>query len=81
MALAPAGSLACAPLAAAHAPVADTVFAARSSLVRSTAVVAAAASLGTQAAAGPLPGARTPEVASPWQAPSSPAPSQAPPAA
>ena len=82
MALAPAGSLACAPLAAGHSPlpVACEFIASLGRSVRVRAVSGEKSCARQQVAARSFVRAVAPEAPAPWSAPSSPAPSQAPPA-
>ena len=79
MALAPAGALACSPLAAGHAegPVACE-FIARQGVRRDCTGEKACAQ--QRVAVRSFLVATAPEAPAPWRAPSSPAPSQAPPA-
>ncbi len=82
MALAPAGALACASLAAGHAPVPVACeFIASLGRKSVRAVSAEKACAQQRVAARSFVRAVAPEAPAPWSAPSSPAPSQAPPRA
>lgn len=79
MALAPAGALACASLAAGHAPV-PVACEFIASLSQQSARAEAPPRAQQRVAARSVVRSLIPETAAPWRAPGSPAPSQAPPA-